>query len=122
MLTRWHLLGLVTTLFVLVACNAKPDSTFVAQLRWLETANAVADADRALTSGDHRLMAVHGYSLMIPGVDGRRYFDYEQRFGVRPIAGTSDFIEGPEHMRLVQLAHRYAQGYNTRVLAQMTAQ
>jgi hypothetical protein len=101
------------------ACSTERDSASVAQLRWLEHADPIVDAQKALVSNDHRLVGVYGYVLSIPGVQTSQWLTYQQRYGVRPIEGTSDALEGEEHERLVRMAREYAERYNRHVLSQV---
>jgi hypothetical protein len=111
-----HLLILLVVLGALIACRASQDSASVAKLRWVEYADPIVDAQNALASNDHRLVGVYGYVVSIPGLDISQWPDYQQRYGLRPIEGTSDALEGEEHARLVRKATEYAERYNRHVL------
>jgi hypothetical protein len=97
-----------------VAQHLPPDD--VQLLRWVETADPVADAKKAAASNDFRLLAVHGYTWTIPGVSEDKKFEYEGKYGLRMIEGTSDVVMGPEHERLIRAATQYAKRYNSQVL------
>ena len=112
-----HLFLPLFVFIVLVACRVSPDSASVVKLRWLEYADPIVDAQKALASNDYRLVGVYGYVVSIPGVEMAQWLTYQQRYGLRPIEGTSDALEGEEHARLVRKATEYAERYNKHVLA-----
>jgi len=87
-------------------------------LRWVEHADALQDAKAALAHGDHRLMAVRGLGVRIPGTDAREFESLERSHGIREMEGTTDALIDQEHHRLVQLAVEYAATYNRHVLRQ----
>ncbi|MGH7847889.1 MAG: hypothetical protein ACREQW_22325 [Candidatus Binatia bacterium] len=111
-----HLLPFLVVLGALVACRVSEDSASVAKLRWVEHADPIVDAQNALASNDHRLVGVYGYVISIPGVEMSQWPTYQQRYGLRPIEGTSDTLEEEEHSRLVRKATKYAEHYNKHVL------
>lgn len=88
------------------ACSASQDSAAVAQLRWLEHADPIVDATTALAAKDHRLVGVYGFHFAVPGVDLSQEQSFKERYGVRPLEGTSDSLEGEEHARLVRIAEQ----------------
>ena len=92
------------------------DSIAVSQLRWVETADPVADAKAAITQKDFRLKGVYGLTLKVPGIEPDRVEELRRRLGVSPIEGTSDAMEGPEHKHLIDMAYKYAEAYNARIL------
>jgi len=84
----------------------------------LEVGNVEVDLARSLQNGDMRFFGVYGYSVMVPGVTNYNEA-YAGTFGVKVIAGTSDFLE-PGRIRLQSAATRYAMAYN-RLLARHIA-
>ena len=82
------------------------------ELRRLRIADPVADADRAVSAGDTRLLGLAGFALEVPGASERD----RRRLGVREIQGTSDFFDSVEHRQLQEIARGYAERYNRRVL------
>jgi hypothetical protein len=113
---------LILSLFMVgavVSCSAAPDSASVAKLRWLEHADPIVDAQNALASKDHRLVGVYGYTLSAPGIETSQQRTYQERYGIRPIEGTSDALESEEHERLVRKATEYAERYNRHMLSQV---
>ena len=94
-----------------LACN-KRESAEVKMLRWVQTANPAVECKAALARGDHRLLAVRGLVVSLPGVDSLNTEYYRQNYGVREIEGTTDALVNEEHHRLVQRATDYAKAYN----------
>ncbi len=72
------------------------------------------DAHAAISRGNLELLGVAGYSVTVPAGDDAdisgclRGADYQ----VKLIRGTSDVIEGREHMALIERATKYAARYN----------
>ena len=88
----------------------------VAKLKWLDSANPVLDAKKAIKKGDYRLRAIFGYAVKVPGIDQGKYEDYKKIYGFNPIEGTSDALVSSEHVRLQHLASEYALKYNKVIL------
>ena len=94
-----------------LACH-KGESSEVKTLRWVQTADPSVECKAALARGDHRLLAVRGLVVSLPGVDSLNTEYYRQNYGVREIEGTTDALVNEEHHRLVQRAIDYAKAYN----------
>ena len=91
---------------------AQSEDESLTELRRLRSADPVADADRALSAGDTRLLGLAGFALEVPGAsEGDR-----KRLGVREIRGTVDLFHSDEHLQLQKMARVYAERYNRRVL------
>jgi hypothetical protein len=97
-----------------VIADGNPDP--VEELKWLDTADPVKDAHAAIESGDIRLKAVAGFTILVPGIPPQKEEEYRERFGVTVITGTSDVIESDDHARLNILATKYAEQYNEEVI------
>jgi hypothetical protein len=108
------LASLLALLSNAVAQEQKNDA--VVKLKWIESANPDLDARQAIKRKDFRLRAIYGYSLIVPGVKQADYDEYQKKFGINPIEGTSDSFITVEHARLNQLAYKYAQKYNEVIL------
>ncbi len=109
------------TSFILMACLptfllAQTCEDEINMLRWLETANATLDANRALKSGNTKLMAVYGYALHIPGIEGKQIKDAYIKGNYIAIEGTADDLCSEEHAKLNSLASEYAKIYNKTLL------
>jgi hypothetical protein len=89
------------------------------ELLRLQTADPARDAERALTNGDRRFLAVAGYVVEIPGVPDSRLDGFHVWLqGTRTIEGTTDagmFVD------LQAGAKRYAAAYNETVLGHVKA-
>jgi hypothetical protein len=88
----------------------------VDQLRWLDNADPIIDAQNAVKNGDNRLKAVAGYTILVPGVPFKKEDEYREKFGIVVIPGTSDSIESEEDERLNGVAIEYAKRYNMEVM------
>lgn len=101
---------------------ASAEEKQIEQLRWIEKANPTTDAEAALKKNDHTLLAVQGYTWVIPGTDESKKSEYKTRYGVRVIQGTSDTVVNKGHLRLVRLATEYAANYNRHLLKRLGVQ
>jgi len=114
-------LAIALTFFANVPA-ARAEENQIEQLRWIEKANPTTDAEAALKKNDHTLLAVQGYTWVIPGTDESRKSEYKTRYGVRVIQGTSDAAINKEHLRLIRLATEYAANYNRYLLKRLGVQ
>lgn len=83
------------------------------KLRWLEKADPIKDAKEALSNNDNKLLAVAGYTVIIPGVDESMQMYYLDNYEYTVIDGTTDAVESDEHIRLIKLAYEYAKIFNS---------
>jgi hypothetical protein len=86
-------------------------------LGWVETANPVLDAEKALKKGETKLWALQGIGIYIPGVEQEKYKKITNELGYKILEGTSDSVYGEEHLRLIRLAEKYAKIYNAYILS-----
>lgn len=114
-------IAIALTFFVNVPV-ANAEENQIEQLRWIEKANPATDAEAALERNDHTLLAVQGYTWVIPGTDESKKSEYKTRYGVRVIQGTSDAVISKEHLRLIRLATEYAANYNRHLLRHLGVQ
>jgi hypothetical protein len=103
-------------LAALAGCKPPPDAAVVAELTWVERSSPIADAAKTLAMGDHRLIAVYGLALDIPGVDPTKRQSYRALYGIRQIEGTTDGALSARHAALVKEAREYARRYNGYIL------
>jgi outer membrane lipoprotein LolB len=82
-----------------------------AALSKLDLENPKKDLDDNLRLGDVRFKSVCGYVCTSPGV-GDEYYYHANYYGTDVIEGTSDAIEGDEHLKLIEKATQYAEEYN----------
>ena len=94
-----------------LACHIQ-ESEEIKVLRWVDKADPIADYKVALAKGDHRLLAVRGLAVSLPGTAPADLPRYEAAYGVKQIEGTTDGLVNQEHRRLVQRATDYAMAYN----------
>jgi hypothetical protein len=110
---------LVLATIILCGCGEPHHLANADKLQWVEHADADSDAARALAANDHRLMAIYGNMLVIPGVDSGEQARYMDLYGVHTIEGTGDMLDSPEGVALVAAATDYAVRYNSFVLARV---
>ncbi|MBQ0785086.1 MAG: hypothetical protein KBT66_12690 [Amphritea sp.] len=84
-------------------------------LQWVENANPLEDAAKALENGNANFMAVNGYGLYIPGMENAPEGAFEKR-GYIVIEGTSDALCSKRHLKLNNIALEYAKSYNHALL------
>lgn len=90
------------------------------ELSKLDLQNPEKDLERNLATNDHRLIGLYGFVLYCPGAEDLPR-DRIERYGIRPINGTSDCILGAEHQRLIQSATDYATRYNKALIQRFRA-
>lgn len=101
-----------------VICFAQ---TNIDKLRWIEKANAVVDASKSIGEKDFRFLGIAGYAITFPGIPQEKQDELIRKFGYKIIEGTSDVVEGEEHLRLINLAESYAEAYNAAVLKHLAS-
>lgn len=90
-------------------------------LRRIGDADPAKDFDEAIKNRDFRFVGIHGYALIVPGVENY-YERYEKSNGVKTIEGTGDVILNEEHEQLQNKARSYAEKYNMLLLKFLGAQ
>lgn len=113
------LAALVALVLASVGCTTERTIPEAAQLGWVLHADPVADAEKALASRQHALLAVWGVTWLIPGVEDQEKMEYRQRYGVKFIEGTGDVLYNEERARLVTQAYSYAMAYNRHILTRL---
>lgn len=108
------MLLLVVQSFSAIAQDKKLDP--IDKLKWLESADPIADAHKAILKKDFRLHAVYGYSLIVPGTENSKLEELQERYGLNPIDGTTDKLLNEKHGRLNRLAFEYSRVYNREIL------
>ena len=116
MRSQIQLLSLITALAVFSPGCRKQEIAEVKTLKWVETANPLVQYKAALARGAHRLLAVRGLVISLPGVDSLNTDYYRQNYGVREIEEMTDGLSNDEHRRLVQRAIDYAKVYNLMIV------
>ena len=110
----------------LLFCLVVPALTCFAQnniekLRWVEKADAVADANTAIEKKDFRFLGIAGYTITFPGIPQEKQQELTNKYGSIIIEGTGDVVEGEEHIRLISLAKAYAETYNAFIINNLTS-
>jgi hypothetical protein len=96
--------------------SAKSQSALLSEtLATLNRSSPISDLNVTWGHSDFRFVGVNSYTCMAPGVGG---IDTElpQRYGLRCLFGTSDFIESRKHAALLIAASRYAASYNAELV------
>lgn len=108
------------SVFTLVSCNGTTDKKpivdtnlpdYLAQLSWADSADAEADARKAIANKDYRLWVMAGRGGNAPGISGDASA-LKNKCGVRYVQGSTDAVRGEQHMVLLQKAYDYATTYN----------
>lgn len=103
------LLALPCTALAQGKCGASPSE--IAALRELLKQDPLKLAQAALSRKDNVFLAVAGFTVEVPGVDGPKCsVDPSQ---TRVIPGTTDFLCNSEHGELVDRAYIFAEKYNS---------
>ena len=89
----------------------------VSLLRWLDTADPVADAKRAIDQGRPALLTLGGRGASLPGIAPERQSRLTLKCPLRPLRGATDTVRGDSHLRYLQRARDYAARYNRAMLA-----
>ncbi|MCU7842933.1 MAG: hypothetical protein KZQ93_03745 [Candidatus Thiodiazotropha sp. (ex Monitilora ramsayi)] len=84
----------------------------VQMLKWVENADPAKDAEKAIKSGNTKLIAVYGFALYFPGVDENQVTKAYETGDYILIEGTGDDLCSEEHARLNNIANEYAETYN----------
>jgi hypothetical protein len=113
--THALLAAFVVLMTPIVGCH-RQDPKAIQSLRWLEKADPIADAKKALAIGDHRLRAVNGLTVSIPGTDRKDFDSFQRKYGINAIEGTTDGLINKEHRRLALMAIKYSEIYNRQIL------
>lgn len=104
---------------VFVACSTVqpktlPNSEFERAVGSYLNADPIENAQKAMARGDLRFLAVHGYTLMVPGIEGEKF-----EYGIRVIPETSDALtiyqDHQAYLRLLEYAGNYNRFIHARV-------
>lgn len=89
-------------------------------LAWLEKADPVADARRAIAANNRTLLLAGSRGAAPPGIPPEQRALALRHCPARMLPGVTDTVVGPTHLRYLQKAHDYAQRYNRTMLAVCT--
>jgi hypothetical protein len=90
-------------------CATSPSE--IAALRELLKQDPLRLAQAAVSKKDNAFLAVAGFSVVVPGVDGPSCSVDPSQTRVMP--GTTDFLCNSEHGELVDRAYIFAEKYNS---------
>ncbi len=107
----------ITILLIPTLSNAGWCEDEIEKMSWLKKAIPEADAKAAIKVGDTRLMATHGFALMIPGITDPALSVAIDNKNYRVIEGTGDDLCSEEHQNLNMKANEYAIRYNKTIEA-----
>lgn len=87
------------------------------ELKWLEYADPVADANLAIAKSDFTLLAFTNRGLRFPGIAENTYKleDVTQRCGIKVLKGTGDALQPGENLDRRKKLRAYAKQYNVEV-------
>lgn len=103
----------IATFLPVFASDVGSEANAVQRLKWLETANASADAQRDIDSGTIKFLGLPGVGTNIPYVGALSYsMCYREHADLEFLPTGGCVIWGPEHSRLTKLAYDYAKQYN----------
>jgi hypothetical protein len=90
-------------------------AVLAATLNKLNLENLTADLEANLSRSDKRFIGLNGYICWPSDLD-KSFNALIHRFGVRCLAGTSDYIQSDRHESLMLRARKYANRYNWQLL------
>ena len=88
------------------------------ELARLDLQDPEDDLQENLAKGDYRFIGIYGYTLFCPGAEELAYGQIE-KYGIRPIKGTSDTVASKEHGQLIESATQYAKRYNQALIRKL---
>lgn len=100
------------TLFLSLPAFSQECSEIVDSLKWINKANPVVDANKALQQGNYKYYAVYGDDFVIPGMSYEVSKSIINSNNYLAIEGTGDDMCSSEHLNLNIKAYKYAEHYN----------
>lgn len=98
------------------------EQTAVDKLLWLETADASADASKALlAAGKPVLLAFSGRGKTHPGLTPAQYEQVKDVVSSEYVAGMGDVIFGDTHKAMRKRARAYTKAYNAVIFETVSA-
>ena len=104
-----------SVLFGLAACDRAqgPHGRSCADMVTLfRTLSPSGEAKSKMRNGDMRFLAVHSYSISVPGVDTKLVSVH----GYRQMKQAADFVDGESCEGYYEEARRFAEAYNREIL------
>lgn len=85
----------------------------VNQMQWINSADAEADAKKALQNNVPELLAFSGRGISFPGLTHPQYESIKDKVNYRVAKGSGDVLYGETHRMLRVKLKSYAKTYNT---------
>ena len=82
------------------------------KIKDIKEADSYRDVMNSISKGDRRFVGVYGATLAVPGIADGQFNSIVQLQGIKPIEGTTDFIEEDQQWELNSVAGEYALKYN----------
>jgi hypothetical protein len=86
-------------------------------LKWVDTADPVADAKRAVAEKRPVLFILGGRGALAPGISPELTSTLSVKCPVQMLPGATDTVHGDTHLNYLQRARAYAEKYNRELLA-----
>jgi hypothetical protein len=93
-----------------------PPAAYERAATQFEQADPVADAVKAIDSGDTRLWVARGNGWTLPGAEHGRQDYYRRHYGLR-FFHTSCVVDGDAHAHFLAALEAYAEQYNATILS-----
>ena len=87
------------------------------KLSWIEKADPIHDAQKAMKDGNKKYAVIYGYAYMAPGVESEESEIIASK-NFFAIDGTSDDLCSDLHKKRNDMAFEYAKKYNQYLLSQ----
>ncbi len=111
----------IMRVFLLIVVTLFSFQTFACEderkLKWIEEADPIHDAKKAVKDGDERYAVIYSYTYMAPGVGGQES-DIIASKNFFAIDGTSDDLCSDLHKKRNDMAFEYAKKHNEYLLFQ----
>jgi hypothetical protein len=89
----------------------------VSALKWLDAADPIADARRAIAEKRPVLLTLGGRGAPTPGISADERARLETKCPTRVLPGATDVVRGDTHFDYLKRARQYAEQYNREVAA-----
>lgn len=82
----------------------------------MQSANAMSDAQIAITHNNFTLIGFNQRGLVVPGIKNDKIESVLQHCLVQRIDGMGDVVRSPEHLKQMKKVHAYSKMYNLEIL------
>ena len=94
------------------AAMSDQEKSAIEALSWVEDADPVADAKKAIARKDLKFLNTGTRGLSVPGVDEDKVKSLVDACGVVLLKGNGDVVFGDTHLEYLNKAMAYAEKYN----------